>query len=43
MGEEDANIPDAEDTIVLSAEDMNKVLDEVPDAKSKEEGDDAGS
>jgi hypothetical protein len=42
MGEEDANIPNAEDTIVLSAEDMNKILKEVPeDDKSKEEEDES--
>ena len=28
MGEEDANIPNAEDTVVLTAEDMNKILEE---------------
>ena len=40
MGEEDAKIPNAEDTIVLSAEDMNKILQEVPvDEKAKEEND----
>jgi hypothetical protein len=42
MGEEDAKIPDAEDTIVLSAEDMNKILQEVPeDEKSTEEKDES--
>ena len=42
MGEEDAKIPNAEDTIVLSAEDMNKILQEVPeDEKSKEEKDES--
>ena len=38
MGEEDSNIPDAEDTIILSAEDMDKILKEDPeDEKPKEE------
>jgi hypothetical protein len=42
MGEEDAKIPDAEDTIVLSAEDMNQILQEVPeDEKAKEEKDES--
>jgi hypothetical protein len=42
MGEEDAKIPNAEDTIVLSAEDMDKILQEVPeDEKSKEEKDES--
>ncbi len=42
MGEEDAKIPDAEDTIVLSAEDMNQILQEVPeDEKSTEEKDES--
>jgi hypothetical protein len=42
MGEEDAKIPNAEDTIVLSAEDMNQILQEVPeDEKSKEEKDES--
>jgi len=42
MGEEDAKIPDAEDTIVLSAEDMNQILQKVPeDEKSKEEKDES--
>ncbi len=42
MGEEDAKTPDAEDTIVLSAEDMNQILQEVPaDEKSTEEKDES--
>ena len=28
MGEEDDNIPNAEDTVVLTAEDMNQILAE---------------
>ena len=40
MGEEDANIPNAEDTIVLTAEDMNQILEEASeDEKSKEDED----
>ncbi len=42
MGEEDANIPNAEDTVVLTAEDMNQILQEVPeDEKSTEEKDES--
>ena len=38
MGEEDANTPNAEDTIVLTAEDMNQILEEASeDEKSKED------
>jgi hypothetical protein len=43
MGEEDKEGQSVEDTIVLSAEDIKKMLKEVPDEKPKEEGDDAGS
>ena len=38
MGDEDENIPNAEDTIVLTAEDMNQILEEVSeDEETKEE------
>ena len=38
MGEEDANTPDAEDTVVLTAEDMNQILEDASeDEKPKEE------
>ncbi len=40
MGEDDTEALSAEDTMVLSAEDMNQILEEVPeDEKSKEEED----
>jgi hypothetical protein len=38
MGEEDANTPNAEDTVVLTAEDMKQIQQAVPeDEKPKEE------
>ena len=40
MGDEDAEVPSAEDTIVLTAEDMNQILEEASEKeKSKEEED----
>ena len=43
MGVEDKEGQSVDDTIVLSAEDIKKMLKEIPDEKPKEEGDDAGS
>jgi hypothetical protein len=43
MGEQDKEGQSVDDTIVLSAEEIKKMLKEVPDEKPKEEGDDAGS
>ena len=37
MGEEDANTPNAEDTVVLTAEDMNQILQEVPEDETPKE------
>ena len=42
MGEDDAEVTSAEDTMVLSAEDMNQILQEVPeDEKSKDNEDES--
>ena len=42
MGEDDTEVTSAEDTMVLSAEDMNQILKEVPeDEKSKENEDES--
>jgi hypothetical protein len=40
MGDDDTEVTSAEDTMVLSAEDMNQILQEVPevDKSEKEEG-----
>ena len=43
MGEEDANIPNAEDTVVLTAEDMNKILQEVPEDETLKDEEDGSS
>ena len=43
MGEEDAKIPDAEDTVVLTAEDMNKILQEVPEDETSKDEEDGSS
>ena len=43
MGEEDANIPGAEDTIVLTAEDMNQILEEASEDETSKEDEDGSS
>ena len=43
MGEEDANIPGAEDTVVLTAEDMNEILGEASDDETLKEEEDGSS
>ena len=42
MGEDDTEVTSAEDTMVLSAEDINQILQEVPeDEKSKDSEDES--
>jgi len=43
MGEEDTSGIDAEDTIVLSAEDMNQILEKTPEKAKEEEEEDESS
>ena len=43
MGEEDANIPNAEDTVVLTAEDMNQILEEASEDETLKEEEDGSS
>jgi len=43
MGEEDANIPNAEDTVVLTAEDINKILEKAPEDETSKEDEDGSN
>ena len=43
MGDEDTSGLDAEDTIVLSAEDMNQILEKTPGNEKAEEEEDESS
>ena len=43
MGEDDTEVTSAEDTMVLSAEDMNQILQEVPEDEKPKENEDGSS
>jgi hypothetical protein len=43
MGDDDTEVTSAEDTMVLSAEDMNQILQEVPEDENSKEKEDGNS